>query len=258
MTKTEATFSLLDEEERDEFGPGTPIIKGRPSLRSISLSQAPSAPRDLESSHTNGNSLTSCAELHRLPAGSTTSLTSQQAKNTKKVNKFYKKQNELLENFKNDSEQIEQFNRTRRRTTSKEDDESSDLTTFLPPNVPEEKAITAPLVKHVCVASCRHALSRLRLVAHMLTCSDAQTLREDKRALSHCLRLHSDGGAMDDITVSFYDQIKKNRIKYVEQNIFESKLPAMPSLCQLFTFLATAMALLAVTVSAGQEDNFYK
>lgn len=103
MTKTEATFSLLDEEEeRDEVGPSTVLVPGRPSLRSISLSQAPSAPRDLE----NGNGQTSCAELHKLTAGSTTSLSSQ-SKNAKKVNKFYKKQNELLENFKNDSEQIE-------------------------------------------------------------------------------------------------------------------------------------------------------
>lgn len=143
MTETEATFSLLDEEEeRDEVGPSTAVIKDRPSLRSISLSQAPSAPRDLE----NGNGQASCAELHKMAAGSTTSLTSQ-SKNTKKVNKFYKKQNELLENFKNDSEQIEQFNRTRRRTTSKEED--MDLTSFLPPTVPEEPTVVAPLVKHV-------------------------------------------------------------------------------------------------------------
>ena len=107
MSSADATFSLLDEEEeRDEVGPSSnnvpPITKGRPSLRSISLSQAPSAPRDLE----NGNGQASCAELHKMAAGSTTSLTSQ-SKNAKKVNKFYKKQNELLENFKNDSEQIE-------------------------------------------------------------------------------------------------------------------------------------------------------
>ncbi|CCD67011.1 Cation efflux protein cytoplasmic domain-containing protein [Caenorhabditis elegans] len=145
MTKTEATFSLLDEEEeRDEVGPSTVLVPGRPSLRSISLSQAPSAPRDLE----NGNGQTSCAELHKLTAGSTTSLSSQ-SKNAKKVNKFYKKQNELLENFKNDSEQIEQFNRTRRRTTSKEEDDDADVIAAIPPPIPEEKAVVAPLVKHI-------------------------------------------------------------------------------------------------------------
>ncbi|EGT59998.1 hypothetical protein CAEBREN_28799 [Caenorhabditis brenneri] len=149
MSSAEATFSLLDEEEeRDEVGPSSAataavINKGRPSLRSISLSQAPSAPRDLE----NGNGQSSCAELHRMAAGSTTSLTSQ-SKNAKKVNKFYKKQNELLENFKNDSEQIEQFNRTRRRTTSKEEDDV-DVIAAIPPSIPEDRVVVAPLVKHV-------------------------------------------------------------------------------------------------------------
>ncbi|KAF1752771.1 hypothetical protein GCK72_019326 [Caenorhabditis remanei] len=150
MSSADATFSLLDEEEeRDEVGPSSnnvpPITKGRPSLRSISLSQAPSAPRDLE----NGNGQASCAELHKMAAGSTTSLTSQ-SKNAKKVNKFYKKQNELLENFKNDSEQIEQFNRTRRRTTSKEEDDIDDIiAAAIPPVIPEDRAVVAPLVKHV-------------------------------------------------------------------------------------------------------------
>ncbi|CAI2353538.1 unnamed protein product [Caenorhabditis sp. 36 PRJEB53466] len=148
MTDAETTFSLLDEEEeRDEVGPSTAVVKGRPSLRSISLSQTPSAPRDLESGNVNGygnvGQMSCGAELHKLTGGSTTSLTSQ----SKKVTKFYKKQNELLENFKNDSEQIEQFNRTRRRTTSKE--EETDLTTSLPTTVPVERAATAPLVKHV-------------------------------------------------------------------------------------------------------------
>uniref|UniRef100_A0A1I7UQW3 ZT_dimer domain-containing protein n=1 Tax=Caenorhabditis tropicalis TaxID=1561998 RepID=A0A1I7UQW3_9PELO len=143
MSTAEATFSLLDEEEeRDEVGPSTTIKAGRPSLRSISLSQAPSAPRDLE------NGQTSCAELHKMAAGSTTSLTSQ-SKNAKKVNKFYKKQNELLENFKNDSEQIEQFNRTRRRTTSKEEDDDAEVVAVIPPAIPEDRAVVAPLVKHV-------------------------------------------------------------------------------------------------------------
>ncbi|ULT86556.1 hypothetical protein L5515_006154 [Caenorhabditis briggsae] len=149
MSTAEATFSLLDEEEeRDEVGPSStsvaPPPKNRPSLRSISLSQAPSAPRDLE----NGNGQNSCAELHKLTAGSTTSLTSQ-SKNAKKVNKFYKKQNELLENFKNDSEQIEQFNRTRRRTTSKEEDDIEEIIASIPPVIPEDKPLVAPLVKHI-------------------------------------------------------------------------------------------------------------
>ncbi|CAI5453177.1 unnamed protein product [Caenorhabditis angaria] len=145
MSAGEAKFSLLEDEEeenRDEV-PQTStstLIPQKSSLRSISLSHgAASIPKDIENQ-------TSCAELHRLAAGSTTSLSSQMKGkgSAKKLNKFYKKQNELLENFKNDSEQIEQFNRTRRRTTSKEDeieiDEKAAENSVAAP-------ATAPLVK---------------------------------------------------------------------------------------------------------------
>ncbi|KAK5979845.1 Cation diffusion facilitator family transporter [Trichostrongylus colubriformis] len=135
-TNHDTRFGLLDNEEEERLlGDSTkplPFIDisarakaGRspaagarhaftaPSLRSVSSPSGPSPQDSASLSHAS-----SVAVVHPYHTGSSARipLTQNELRKPKKeVSQYYKKQNELLENFKNDSEQIQVFQKARTR-----------------------------------------------------------------------------------------------------------------------------------------------
>ncbi|XGW17358.1 hypothetical protein V3C99_002175 [Haemonchus contortus] len=108
---------FIDDSSRSRAGRsplGARHVSTAPSLRSVSLPKGPSPQSTPDLSHAS-----SVANVHPRHTGSSpvrVPLTQNELRKPKKVvSEYYKKQNELLENFKNDSEQILVFQKARTR-----------------------------------------------------------------------------------------------------------------------------------------------
>ena len=92
-----------------------------------------------------------------------------QAKKPKKsVNEYYKKQNELLENFKNDSEQIQVFQKTRtRQRLESTSSQNCEANAFSVPNPADEPK--APLLASVVCLTAEICIPVFRTTMWMLS-----------------------------------------------------------------------------------------
>ncbi|CAD6188550.1 unnamed protein product [Caenorhabditis auriculariae] len=118
--KKEEMFGLYekDDEKNDEKASDEENGFGKPdfNLRCVSLPHAGfHAPSTEKHSVTAPNNLQQSGATTDQLIDTSRRLSMDEGNASKKVTDYYKKQNELLENFKNDSEQIEAFKKTRTR-----------------------------------------------------------------------------------------------------------------------------------------------
>ncbi|PAV72032.1 hypothetical protein WR25_22464 [Diploscapter pachys] len=161
-------FGLYEEEqqveqsaERNTNNEDRPSFKSTPALRSVSCPKGPAFPsKAVTSPQLSRQQLsTSTSNIgNSSPPQQNSSIVLINGEPTKKpkkvVSDYYKKQNELLENFKNDSEQIQVFQktRTRQRLQSSTSTDAGDLmgsNTGLAkvPNEDDFGQLTAPLLQ---------------------------------------------------------------------------------------------------------------